>query len=105
MHLPFVNLGVKSQPNSFDAHRFETLCLQHTLDRLSLILQNPRLSRFIYLFREQSLSMTGRGGGRNLNFSAKHFIPHKNRTLYFHAPENIFDFISYPQLLSKKSLL
>ena len=42
--IPFVNLGAKSQPNSFDAHRFETLCLQHTLDRLSLILQNPRLS-------------------------------------------------------------
>ena len=27
MHLPFVNLGAKSQPNSFDVHRFETLCL------------------------------------------------------------------------------
>ena len=39
MHLPFVNLGAKSQANSFDAHRFETLCLQHTLGRLSLILQ------------------------------------------------------------------
>ena len=31
MHLLFVNLGAKSQPNSFDGHRFETLCLQHTL--------------------------------------------------------------------------
>ena len=39
-----LTLGVKSQANSFDGHRFETLCLQHTLDRLSLILQNPRLS-------------------------------------------------------------
>ena len=44
MHLPFVNLGAKSQRNSFDAHRFEALYLQHTLDVLSLILQNPRLS-------------------------------------------------------------
>ena len=42
MHLPFVNLGAKSQPNSCDVHPFETLCLQHTLARLSLILQNPR---------------------------------------------------------------
>ena len=25
MHLPLVNLGVKSQPNSFDGHPFETL--------------------------------------------------------------------------------
>ena len=44
MHLPFVNLGAKSQPNNFDDHRFETLCLQHTLARLSLILQNLGLS-------------------------------------------------------------
>ena len=43
MHLPFVNLGAKSQPNNFDDHRLETLCPQHTSDRLSLILQNPRL--------------------------------------------------------------
>ena len=41
MQLPFVNLGAKCQPNSFDAHRFETLFLQLTLDRFSLILQNP----------------------------------------------------------------
>ena len=39
MHLPFVNLGAKSQPNTFDDYRFETLCLQQTLARLSLILQ------------------------------------------------------------------
>ena len=45
MHLPFVNLGAESQPNSFDTRRFETLCLQHTLVRVSLILQNPRISR------------------------------------------------------------
>ena len=38
MHLPFVNLGAKFQPNSFDVHRVETLHLQHTLARLSLIL-------------------------------------------------------------------
>ena len=44
MHLPFVNLGAKSQPNSFDGHRFGTLCLQHTLARLSLILLSPRLA-------------------------------------------------------------
>ena len=42
MHLPFVNLGAKFQPNSFDAHRAEALCLQHTLARLSLILREPR---------------------------------------------------------------
>ena len=46
MHLPFVNLGAKSQSNSFDAYHFETLCLQHTSARLLLILQNPRLSRW-----------------------------------------------------------
>ena len=40
MDLTFVNLGAKSQPNSFDGHCFETLCLQHTLARLSLIIQN-----------------------------------------------------------------
>ena len=40
MHLPFVNLGAKSQPNTFDDHRFAALCLQHTLARFSLILQN-----------------------------------------------------------------
>ena len=34
MHLPFVNLGTISQPDNFDAHHFETLCLQHTLYRL-----------------------------------------------------------------------
>ena len=44
MHLPFVNLGAKSQPNSFDGHRFGTLCLQDTLARISLILQNLVLS-------------------------------------------------------------
>ena len=38
MHLPFVNLGAKSQPNSFDGHRFETICLQHTSARLILFL-------------------------------------------------------------------
>ena len=43
MHLPFVNLGAKSQPDSFDTHCVETLCLQHALARLSLILKNPRL--------------------------------------------------------------
>ena len=32
-------------PNSFDTYRFETLCLQDTLARLSLIFQNLRLSR------------------------------------------------------------
>ena len=41
----FFNLGAKSQPNTFDDHRFETLCLQHTLARLLLILQNLGLSR------------------------------------------------------------
>ena len=45
MHLHFVNFCAKSQPDSFDTHRVETLCLQHTLARLSLILQNPRLSK------------------------------------------------------------
>ena len=44
MHLRFVNLGAKSQPNNFDASHFETLCLQHTLASLALIVQNPRLS-------------------------------------------------------------
>ena len=44
MHLPFVDLGAKSQPNSFDGDRFETLRLQHTLAGLSLILQNLGLS-------------------------------------------------------------
>ena len=39
MHLPFVNLGAKFQPNRVDAHRFETFCLQNTLVRLSLTLQ------------------------------------------------------------------
>ena len=43
MHIPFVNFGAKSQPDSFDTHCVEILCLQHTL--ASLILQNPRLSR------------------------------------------------------------
>ena len=41
MHLPFVNLVAKFQPNSFDSHRIEALCLQHTLARLSLILHKP----------------------------------------------------------------
>ena len=41
MHLSFVNLGAKSQANSFDALRFETLCLQHTLDKLPLVLDYP----------------------------------------------------------------
>ena len=45
LHLPFVKLGAKFQPNSFDAQGIETLCLQHTLARLSLILRKPRLSR------------------------------------------------------------
>ena len=30
MDLPLVNLGAKFQPISFDAHRVEALCLQHT---------------------------------------------------------------------------
>ena len=42
--LPFVNFGAKFQPNSFNVHRIETLCLQHTLARFSLILRKPRLS-------------------------------------------------------------
>ena len=45
MHLPFVKLGAKLQPNSTDAHRIETLCLQHTLARLSLVALKPGLSR------------------------------------------------------------
>ena len=44
MHLHFVDIGAKFQPYSVDAHRVETLCLQHTLDRLSLIL--PKLGLF-----------------------------------------------------------
>ena len=36
MHLPFANLGEKFQTDSFDAHRVETLCFQHTLARLLL---------------------------------------------------------------------
>ena len=45
MHLPFVNLGAMFQPNRVDAHPVKTLCLQHTLARLSLILRELRLSR------------------------------------------------------------
>ena len=45
MNLPFVNLGSKFQPHSFEAHRVETLYSQHTLARLLLILPKPRLSR------------------------------------------------------------
>ena len=41
MHLPFVNLGAKFQPDTFDAHRVETLYLQYTLAGLSLILHKP----------------------------------------------------------------
>ena len=37
MHLAFVNLGANFQFSSFDVHRAETLCLQHTLARLLLI--------------------------------------------------------------------
>ena len=46
MHLPFVNLGAKFQPDRVDAHPVETLCLQHILARLWLILCKLRLSRF-----------------------------------------------------------
>ena len=45
IHLPFVNLGAKFQPNSFDAHPIEAFCLQHILARLSLILHKPQLFR------------------------------------------------------------
>ena len=45
MHLPFAKLGGKFHPDSFNAHRVETLCLQHTLVRLSLILGESLLSR------------------------------------------------------------
>ena len=55
----------------------------------------------IMLFREQSLSMTGRGGGKNLNFSAKYFVPHEGKMLYFHAPVSIFDFVSYPSFCQR----
>ena len=41
------------------------------------------------------------GGGRNLNFSAKYFLPHKEKILYFHAPVNIFDFVSYPSFCQR----
>ena len=44
MHLPFVNLGAKFQPDSSDAHGVETPGLQHALARLSLILRKPRIS-------------------------------------------------------------
>ena len=27
IHLPIVNFGAKSKPNSFDAHRIKALCL------------------------------------------------------------------------------
>ena len=49
MHLPFLNFGAKSQPNSLHTHLVETLYLQHTLARLSLNFQNPRLSRLTTL--------------------------------------------------------
>ena len=39
--IPFVNLSVKLHPDSFDAYRVETLCLQHTLARLSMIFRKP----------------------------------------------------------------
>ena len=41
MHLPFANLGSKFQSDSFEV---ETLYLQHTFARVSLILRKPRLS-------------------------------------------------------------
>ena len=41
MHLHIVNLDAKFQSNSFDVHCFEILCLQHTLDKLSLTLPLP----------------------------------------------------------------
>ena len=49
MRLPFANLGAKFHPDSFNVHRIETLCLQHTLVRLLLILCEPRLSRLTTL--------------------------------------------------------
>ena len=48
-HLPFFDLGAKSQPNSLDGHCFGTLCLQHTLDRLSLICQNLGLLEWCFI--------------------------------------------------------
>ena len=42
------------------------------------------------------------GGGRNLIFSAKYFVPHEEKKiLYFHAPVNIFDFASYPSFCQR----
>ena len=43
----------------------------------------------------------GGGGGRNLNFSAKYFVPHEGKILYFHAPVNTFDFVSYPSFVKE----
>ena len=51
MHLPFVNLGAKLQPNKVDAHCFETLRLQHTLVWLNYISNKPRRSRLLTLPR------------------------------------------------------
>ena len=46
--------------------------------------------------------MTRRGeGGKNINFSAKYFVPHEKKQLYFHASVNIFDFVSYPNFCQR----
>ena len=44
--------------------------------------------------------MTGRGW-KDLNFSAKYFVPHEEKILYFHAPVNIFDFVLYPSFCQR----
>ena len=72
MHIPFVNLGATFQPDSFDAQRVETLCLQHTLARLSLILRKPRLSRLPTLSPIKLDSLSSLKSSSNLKERSRH---------------------------------
>ena len=45
--------------------------------------------------------MTGRGGGRNLNFSVKCFIPHEEKILYCHASVHFFYFVHTPVFIKE----